>query len=501
MRVAIIGAGPRGLFAVERLWAHLPGQAGAEVVLFDPQPPGVGAAYDPGQPGHLRLNVTSSIVSAAWPGENTVPALDAWRRARGEAEPLDPFPPRALVGEYLSWFWRWLQEHAPGGATVRHRAQRVFSLRAGLAGGWLVDGEPFDEVLLATGHELTWPGKLSGDAVVPAVFPIDVWLSEERIPAGSAVAVRGAALTFIDAALALTEGRGGRFDGDGRLVYHPSGREPRVIWPIARAGRWMDPKPQPGTAPADAPAAVLEEGRQAVLDAATAEESLGAVAEVAARLGADSAQIAELLEPLHGDPTALLRARLAAMLGDGDPGAAWALGHAWRGLYDALRSRFEGTGEGFAPFADLAGRLERVAFGPPPVNAAKILALIDAGIIDPASLQQSSIAGAVPEGLPGAADVVVDAVLAPPGVVEGSLVADLVEAGVLHSPPGRRGVAVGDDASCLDAEGRAVRALACIGRATEDVVIGNDTLNRALHPAVDGWARRIASISEKGSTS
>lgn len=486
MRIAVVGAGPRGLFAVERLWAHLSGPA--EVILFDPQAPGVGAAYDPHQSGYLRLNVSSAVVSAAWPGQRTVPSLDEWRAQQGEPHPLEPFPPRAVVGAYLAWFWQWLREHVPAGATVRHVARRVRELRRD-GGGWLVDDECFDEVLLATGHETHWPGRLRGDGVVPAVFPVDEWLTEERVPAGAKVAVRGAALTFIDAALALTEGRGGRFDAD--FGYHPSGREPAVLWPVGRSGRWMDPKPQPGTPLATANPDVLGEGRRRVLAAATPAEALPAVRETAVALGAEPGEVDELLAPLHGDPTALLRERLAAATGEAPPGTAWALGHAWRGLYDALRERFEGTWEGFGPFADLAGRLERVAFGPPPVNARKVLALIDAGIIDPVTLQGDP---------PAEPDLVVDAVLAPPGVVEGSLVARLVAQGVLHSPPGRRGVAVGPDASCLDPDGRPVPGLACIGRATEDVVIGNDTLNRALHPAVDGWARRIASSTARKGT-
>lgn len=488
MRIAVIGAGPRGLFAVERLWAHLPAGPPVEVVVFDPQPPGVGAAYATDQPPHLRLNVNASIVSAAWPGESTVASFNQWRVDNGESEPLEPFPPRSRVGEYLGWFWRWLLQRTPDGASLTHRPTRVSQIDPG-ADRWLVDGEPFDEVLLATGHERTWPGALTGKGVVPAVFPTTQWLTAERIPPGCRVAIRGAALTFIDAAITLTEGRGGSFDGQWQtgFTYRPSGLEPAVIWPVTRSGRWMDPKPQPGSELATPDADVMERARREVLAAPTREEALAVVVDTAVRLGGAPAEIDELLGPLAGDASELLRERLSAMAGAASPGTAWALGHAWRGLYDALRERFEGTDADFGPFADLAGRLERVAFGPPPLNAAKIVALIDAGIIDP-----SRLGPADDVEFPADADVVIDAVLPPPGVVDGSLAARLVEDGHASTPPGRRGLAVGPDASCLAADGTPVPGLAAIGRVTEDVVIGNDTLNRALHPAVDGWARRIA---------
>lgn len=498
MRIAIVGGGPRGLFAVERLWAHLPAARDVHVAVLDPQTPGVGAAYCPSQPPYLRLNVTSAVVSAGWPGEDRVPSFDQWRIADGEEQPLEPFPPRARVGEYLSWFWAWLCEHRPPGSSLSHRRQRVLSITR-LGRGWAVDSERFDEVLLATGHENTWPGALCGNNVV-RVFPVDTWLTQDRVPAGSSVAMRGAALTFVDAALALTQGRGGRFEGDWQsgLTYRPTGREPRTIWPVARSGRWMDPKPQPGSVLATPSQDVIESGRLAVLRAATPHDALAAVERTALDLGADPVEMDALLGPLHGSATALLRARLAAVSGAAaHPTAAWALGHAWRRLYDSLRARFEGTGAGFGTFAALAGRLERVAFGPPPVNAAKLVALIDAGIIDPVSLGTAHFSGATPVGLPASPDVVVDAVLPPAGVVAGSLIARLVDDGVLTTRDGRRGVAVGQDASCLDRHGHTIDGLACIGRATEDVVIGNDTLNRAMHPAVDGWARRIAG---KGTT-
>ncbi len=156
--------------------------------------------------------------------------------------------------------------------------------------------------------------------------------------------------------------------------------------------------------------------------------------------------------------------------------AAWALGESWRALYPALVVRGSHGGipdDEWPRFALLAREMERIAFGPPPINAAKLLALIEAGIV-------------VLERAPHAdADVSLDAVLPPPGAAEpqGDLVDQLLERGLIRrAAGGRRGIEVGGAAECVGADGEPARGLAAVGRLTEDWVIGNDTLNRGLHP-------------------
>ena len=80
----------------------------------------------------------------------------------------------------------------------------------------------------------------------------------------------------------------------------------------------------------------------------------------------------------------------------------------------------------------------------------------------------------------------------PSGLVPGQWPWALLGAGVLTRAPGRRGIAVAADAACLDAAGNPIPGLSAVGRPTEDVVIGNDTLSRSLHDDIDHWARRVA---------
>lgn len=502
IRVAIIGAGPKGLYAAERLAEHVSiGDAEASITLFDPQPPGWGAGYAADQPNWLRLNVNAAIVDAdgarAAAPSLGLPDFAAWRRANGETEPLDAFPPRATVGRYFGECWTRLVDRVPARVRLGHVARRVERL-APIGPGWLIDDKSYDEVLLCTGHADDWPGALrhrwaGPPALVPQVYPVRQWLTVSTVPADCTVVCRGAALTFIDAALSLTEGRGGRFDADG---YRRSGDEPGRILPVGRRGRFMQVKPAP-----DGPLAALpltEARRRGLGRCATAAGRVDAVLDAVWQTAGDylcvatgaAARVVLPEVPLpDDDPIRALRRSLRVATGDRPPGFDWALGQAWRDLYPAVveaLGHHQVADADWSPFASAAAALEPIGFGPPPVNAAKLLALCEAGVVDP-----SHLAGGWNEAL-RVADVVIDCVLAPPGLVQGQWPAELVERGLLVQATGRRGVAVAPDASCLAPDGTPIAGLAALGRPTEDVVIGNDTLSRTLHPSAERWAERVA---------
>ncbi|MBJ7472197.1 MAG: FAD/NAD(P)-binding protein, partial [Solirubrobacteraceae bacterium] len=114
VRVAIVGGGPKALHALERLVAHLPRHANAQVDVFEPSTPGAGPAYAPDVHPALLMNLRSELVDA-WPrsGPQSVPTgpshptFAAWSTTQGaNVEPQDAAPAeyasRATVGAYLS---------------------------------------------------------------------------------------------------------------------------------------------------------------------------------------------------------------------------------------------------------------------------------------------------------------------------------------------------------------------------------------------------------------
>ncbi|WP_260433134.1 FAD/NAD(P)-binding protein [Corynebacterium bovis] len=605
--VAVVGAGPRGLWAAECLAdearAH---RVPVAVDVVDDAPPGAGAAYGPGQPDHWTLNVDSRIVRtgvgtfADWarrhgPGAGAGGAGGAGQTtgdagqttadgnaARGAGQTTGdavPFPPRSVVGDFLADSWRALAAD-PARApwfTLRHVRRRVRDVRQ-VAGGWSVDGATYDDVLLATGHAATWPGALprdgergdgadgardgdradghSGDrrdgrdpgrVRTVGVYPPDGLRS---IPAGARVLVRGAALTFIDAALELTVGRGGRFVGTGTgLTYRPGGGEPAVIRPVCRSGRFMEVKPDPrgrlagirdDAAARRARAAVvtcadlagmtaaLESYAVALLDAAGAgggdgdtsgDVSGGSDSNSGAALRAVRAVVAGTdagPAPDDGDGTtradtgdttggttrnaerdavAALRRSRDIAVGAAPPGAAWAVGQAFRQLYPAIVGRVaDRTRPPLVGFGALARTLERVAFGPTPDNASRLLALIDAGVVDCADLADPTAVDRALAGdaatadtpsdapTPATADVVVDAVLPPAGIVPGTLLAETLA---------RHGVDAAEVSVDPDGAVAGLPGLAVAGRDTEHLLPGADTLSRDLHDVVPRWARGV----------
>jgi uncharacterized NAD(P)/FAD-binding protein YdhS len=440
MRVAIVGCGPKGLFALERVLAHAGRvESPLEIDVFDPDPnPGAGPVYGPGQPDYLRMNYSSRQVDMWWraggpvtPGER--PTFSEWR-----GNPSDDYAPRAEVGGYLTDGLRRLVETAPDGVAVDLRPRKVDSVhRAGERWAVRSDGKvagDFDRVLLATGHEQFRQGVVTADTDVDA---------------RGTIAIRGFALTFIDAALSLTEGRGGEFvetDG-GRLQYRSRG-EPVRILPFSRTGKAMLAKP-----PRQADDEDLEsQGRMLM------------------------AEVATPLTDVEGQLTPVLSALLEA-------GAD--LGGAWRAIYPSVVRNLSGRGiadDQWPAFLRLSAELERAAFGPPPINAAKLRALVSSGVVDLGHLTDP----------PDEADAVIDAVTPGPGVPARGLLRDLVRDGLVRVAPGRRGIETSGACECIGEDGLPSRGLAAYGRPTEDWVIGNDTLSRSLHPQIDGWAEDVA---------
>ncbi len=610
LRLAVVGAGPKALYALEELTALLDaagsatataddaGAAASEssaasgliVTVIDPVAvPGTGAAYHSGQPHHLRLNVTAAILDE--PATGDFPAYPSWVQDPYPQLADEPYPPRAVVGEYLAQRWQQMIHGLSRHARVEHARARVTDLRREGSAWHLTtdaapaDVGPVDEVLIATGHAAGHRGALvhhwsSPLPLVPAVLPAERMLSAEQVPPGSRVAVRGGALTFIDACLTLTEGRGGTFtestevdasggteaDVPARLVHHRGPHEPTVIRPITRQGLLLDAKPDPGSPLTGSGERAVEQARARftsgqgmgpdavlaiVVDAATAMlEGTPAPKKHASTSGRDArdtvagsrAAVEHTLstgaEPDlprgAGRAEAALRRSIETAQGHRSPGPAWALGRVWQTLYSLVSAALRGSDapeEEWARFRQTAQVLERFAFGPPLVNARKLLAMIDSGAVDlswmdggtgidgnsihVAPVTESSDATATgrhvdatatgrhddaPSG--GDVDVVIDAVLTPPGLLNltDELAGSLLHRGLVQVRPGRRGAMIDeagspvgrDDAPLVAPDGRTVAGLALIGRPTEDHVIGHDSLNRHLHHEGRCWARRIA---------
>ncbi|MFI8537487.1 FAD/NAD(P)-binding protein [Streptomyces aquilus] len=168
---------------------------------------------------------------------------------RAEASRLGPdsYPTRALYGCYLTWAFQQVVAKAAAHVTVRTHPVRAVALENEGSGGQpgpqtvvLEDGTRLTglaAVVLAQGHvsvqlsgkerELVEFADRNGLTYLTPSNPADTDLSGIR--PGEPVLLRGLGLNFFDYLALFTYGRGGLFTRvDGKLVYRPSGREPRL---------------------------------------------------------------------------------------------------------------------------------------------------------------------------------------------------------------------------------------------------------------------------------
>jgi hypothetical protein len=233
------------------------------VHLVDPFPPGPGRVWRFAQSPLLRMNSMPEDVTMftddtvqcdgpVRPGPTLAEWVDAVRAgeltvdsslaAELSAVTATTFPTRRLQSAYLDWFFTGVAAALPDRVDLRVHQAAVLDV-AGPPDGvqsLRLTGRPepltADLVVLALGHLDSGPGPaeaaLAGFAAthglryLPPAYTADLDLT--AIPAGEPVLVRGFGLAFVDLAVLLTEGRGGRFAPapDGSLTYHPSGAEP-----------------------------------------------------------------------------------------------------------------------------------------------------------------------------------------------------------------------------------------------------------------------------------
>lgn len=277
----VVGGGPRAISLVERLTARLAAATGdaelgrpLHVALIDAVEVGAGATWRTDQTAHFLNNTTSSATtiypdastpiegplaggptfvewaeSVAREGSHDVP----WVLAEARAVTPGSFPSRRLQGVYyreqlariealgfvevtrviglVTDLSRTSADESAGtgrdSTTLKLSDGRTITGRTAVLAQGMVQARP-DRSITAFTEAAAEAGLLYISPGMPAEKPWD------RVPTDETVIVQGLGANFFDVVAELTAGRGGRFerrpdDPTGRLIYHPSGREPRLF--------------------------------------------------------------------------------------------------------------------------------------------------------------------------------------------------------------------------------------------------------------------------------
>ena len=274
-KVAIIGGGPKGIFGFERLTAWLkiyPQLETTEIHIFNRSESfGAGENYRTEQPGYLLMNNPVGEINM-WGEEKPPPvvpeplSLTQWLCHTAEVNiSNNDYTSRAMAGRYLSDGFDSIVSNLPENVDGKYIIGEVvdiqndsgkYSLSLKTEGdkNYTHQANQYDHVLLATGHPKhrdtkealqyqSFADEHEMAGYIPFVYPAESVFS--KVPPSCSVGMKGMGLTFVDAVLALTEGKGGQFVRDGKtekLTYIPSGEEPKIIYPFSRSGLPMIPR-------------------------------------------------------------------------------------------------------------------------------------------------------------------------------------------------------------------------------------------------------------------
>ncbi|MGX7352068.1 hypothetical protein RU97_GL002229 [Enterococcus canis] len=254
MKIAIIGAGPRGLSVAERLCAR---HETLTLYLIDPFGIG-GIVWQKEQSPYFLMNTISQQVTLftdsscqldgpiidgphlyQWLQETESHTLPKTLQAAARQLTADEPAPRALYGVYQEWFFQKLQQRYPQ-VTFHVLKDTVTDIRQSQPVVLeLASNEPLtvDAAILTLGHS---PNEFKAEEqaffalnkTTPVYFPAQVptQVDLQTIQKTDIVILRGLGLSFFDYLSLLTQGRGGLFAWQaGQLHYLPSGEDPLIL--------------------------------------------------------------------------------------------------------------------------------------------------------------------------------------------------------------------------------------------------------------------------------
>lgn len=274
---AIIGGGPRGLFALESLFLAINNSSqelALKVLLFEPFPyPGAGWVWSPDQVESNWLNITERGLQNL-PARPEIrvqdqiipefPSYTDWLPLEDQNPPAqhpDQFPPRAKMGTYLNARYETIAKPLMGIERLEIIKEKVIDLNYPSSQFVLktksntFDG--IDEVVLTIGHQDTvlseqlqsWKNHIVGKTkalLFTEPYPVETIL-KAPIKKDTVVAFRGFGLAMIDQIRALTLEKGGYFEmvdaATKKVVFHTSHKHPQQFVPFSLDGLPMVPKP------------------------------------------------------------------------------------------------------------------------------------------------------------------------------------------------------------------------------------------------------------------
>lgn len=272
--IAIIGAGPTGLSALENLFLELNHHGDRQtikVLLFDNTNYfGSGWVYDLNQPSTNWLNIPyrklaikgRRQISYSGISIPPFPSFHLWSKNQDYSNMLDLYPTRSWLGKYLNERYFSIADTLQKNGILMAMNQKVKKIQRN--GPWfdlkVKDGAvyPAHEVVLTVGHQATrlskqliyWQErckKCPNLSLFTEPYPVDRFRPKNTSFKGKTVALRGFGLAMLDVTRALSEGLGGRFEVVDKptqsMKFTTSEFVPEKILPFTLDGLPLVPKP------------------------------------------------------------------------------------------------------------------------------------------------------------------------------------------------------------------------------------------------------------------